>query len=82
MYLVNLRRKDQIHFGTAEGARGPIESIFRQMTFKPLFFGSFGEMSSDVRELINGNRVWSGAPRQEHGGHDGKHSEIRLEKEI
>ena len=26
-YLANLRRKDQIYFGTAEGARGPIKSF-------------------------------------------------------
>jgi len=51
-YLANLRRKEQIHFGTVEGARGPIETIFRHMDFKPLAFGFFSEMSSGVRGLI------------------------------
>ena len=37
-YLANLRRKDQVHFGTAEGVKVPIESIFMQITFKPLVF--------------------------------------------
>jgi hypothetical protein len=82
--LANLRRKDQIHFGTAEGAREPIESVFWQMTFKPLVFGSFGEMSSNVRELIETAVEFGvrGTPRQEHGGHNGRHSEICLEKEL
>ncbi len=51
-HLANLRRKDQVHFGTLDGVKGPIESVFRQMIFKPLVYFSFGEMSSNVRELI------------------------------
>jgi len=31
---------------------GPIESIFKQMVFKPLVFGSFGEINFNVKELI------------------------------
>ena len=27
-YLVNLKRKDSVHFGTSEGERGPLETIF------------------------------------------------------
>ena len=50
--LVNLNRKDSTHFGTSEQGRGPLESIFRQIVFKPLVFGSFGEMSSNVVQLV------------------------------
>jgi len=28
-YLVNMKRKDSVHFGTSEKGRGPLESIFR-----------------------------------------------------
>ncbi len=51
-YLVNLHKKDKMHFGTAEGSIGPLEVIFRQMDFKPLVFGTFAESSSNVREFI------------------------------
>ena len=50
--MVNLKRKDLVHFGTSEGSRGPIESIFMQIVFKPLVFGTFGEMSSNVVGLV------------------------------
>ena len=50
--MVNLKRKDSVHFGTSEQGRGPLESIFRQIVFKPLVFGSFGEMSSNVVQLV------------------------------
>ena len=51
-YLVNLKRKDSVHFGTSEHGRGPLETIFGQIVFKPLVFGSFGEMSSNVVQLV------------------------------
>jgi hypothetical protein len=51
-YLVNLRRKDQVHHGTAEGGRGPLEAILWQLNFKALVFGTFGEMSSNMGELV------------------------------
>ena len=51
-YLVNLKRKDSVHFGTLEQGKGPLESIFWQIVFKPLVFGSFGEMSSNVVQLV------------------------------
>jgi hypothetical protein len=41
--VVNLHKKDKIHFGTAEGATGPLEAIFRLLDFKPLVFGTFAE---------------------------------------
>jgi hypothetical protein len=33
--------------------RGPLETIFRQLEFKSMIFGTFGEMSSNVQDLIN-----------------------------
>jgi hypothetical protein len=44
--------EEEGHFGAGEGSKRPIETIFRQMVFKPLVFGTFGEMSSNVKELI------------------------------
>jgi hypothetical protein len=51
-YLANLKRKDLAHFGTSEGVGGPLETIFRQIVFKPLVFGIFGKMSSNVVGLV------------------------------
>jgi len=51
-YLVNLKRKDSVHFGTSEQGRGPLESMFGQIIFKPLVFGSFGEMSSNIVQMV------------------------------
>ncbi len=36
-----------------EGGRGPLESLFRQMDFKPLVFGTFGECSKSVKEVLD-----------------------------
>ena len=44
--------KDKTHFGTTEGVRGPLEVIFRLLSFKPLVFGSFAEMSSNVKDFV------------------------------
>ena len=41
-----------VHFGTLEGGKGPLETIFGQIVFKPLVFGTFGEMSSNVVALV------------------------------
>ena len=51
-YLVNLKRKDSVHFGTSEGGKGPLETIFIHIIFKPVVFGSLGEMSSNVVSLV------------------------------
>jgi len=51
-YLDNLHKKDRDHFGTAEGTVGLLEAIFRQLDFKPLVFGTFAEISSNVRDFI------------------------------
>jgi len=51
-YLASIKRKDKLHFRTEEGARGPLETIFGQIVFKPLVFETFGETSSIVRELV------------------------------
>jgi hypothetical protein len=42
-YITNLKEKDREHFGTSGGNRGPLESLFRQVDFRPLVFGTFGE---------------------------------------
>ena len=49
--MVNLKRKDMVHFGTQKQCRGPLETTFKYIMFKPLVFGSFGEMSSNVVSL-------------------------------
>ena len=51
--MANIRRKDKVHFRTEEGARGPLEMIFRHIVFKPVVFGTFGETNSKVRELVD-----------------------------
>ena len=48
-----MKEKNKQHFGTAEKTRGPLESLFRRLDFKPLVFGTFGEMSSNVKEVVN-----------------------------
>ena len=50
-YMINLHKKDEIQFGTAKGAIGPLEAIFRQLDFKPLMFGTFAESNTNVREF-------------------------------
>ncbi len=52
-YVASMKGKDRQHFGTAETARGPLENLFRQVDFKPLVFGTFGEMSSNVKEVVD-----------------------------
>ena len=51
-YRVHLRREDQAHFGTEEKARRALETLFRQIAFKHLVFGTFEKMSSNVRDLV------------------------------
>ena len=50
--MVNLKRKDSVHFGKSEQSKGPLETNFRHTVFKPVVFGSFGEMSSNVVALV------------------------------
>ena len=52
-YIANIKEKDREHFGTAETARGPLENFFRRLAFRQLVFGTFGEMSSNVKEVVN-----------------------------
>ena len=52
-YIDQLKHKDQIHFGTTENARGPIEVIFRQLDFNPLVFRSSTEISSNVEDFTD-----------------------------
>ena len=48
-----MKEKDIHHFGTAETTRGPLESPFKRLDFKPLVFDTFGEMSSKVKGVVN-----------------------------
>jgi hypothetical protein len=48
-----MKEKDREHFGTADTARGPLENVFKRLDFKPLVFGTFGEMSANVKEVVN-----------------------------
>jgi hypothetical protein len=52
-YISNMKEKDRQHFGTSETVRGPLEGIFRKLDFKPLVFGTFGEMSSNVKVVVD-----------------------------
>ena len=56
--MLNLHKKDKTQFGTAEGAIGPLEAIFRQLDFRPLVFGTFAESSNNVREFIETAMVY------------------------
>ena len=51
-YLVSLNKKEREHFTTAEGTIGPLEAIFRQLDFRPLVFGTFAEIRSNVKDFI------------------------------
>ena len=52
-YRDKMRQKDQEHFGIQEGAKGPLESIFSQSDFQGLAFGTYGEISSNVRKMVS-----------------------------
>ena len=52
-YIDQLKHKDQTNFRTAQNARGSIEAIFLQLDLKPLVFGSFTEMSSNVKNFVD-----------------------------
>ena len=51
--IQQLKLKDKTHFRAAEGSRGPLEVIFRQLNFKPLVFGTFAKMSSNVKDFVD-----------------------------
>ena len=51
-YIKQLHLKEMPHFGTAEGARGPLEVLFGQLDFKPMVFYSFAERSSNVEDFV------------------------------
>jgi hypothetical protein len=51
-YIKQLHVKDMTHFGTAEGDRGPLGVLFRELDFKALVFGSVAEMSSNVKDFV------------------------------
>jgi hypothetical protein len=52
-------------------ARRPLETIFMQLNFKTLVFGTFGKINSDVGELVETavEYVRGGVPLKEYGGY-------------
>ena len=50
--MAKLKEKDKVHFGTKENVRGPPESLFRHLDFKPLVFGAFRECNTSVKEVL------------------------------
>ena len=48
-----MKEKNRQYFGTTEKARESLEGLFRRLDFKPLVFGTFGEMSSNVKEVVD-----------------------------
>ncbi len=48
-----MKEKDREHFRTAEGSRGPLGSLFRQLDFKTLVFGTFAECNSNVKVVLD-----------------------------
>ena len=51
-HITQLKRKNGINFGTNADRKGLLESLFRQLDFKPMVFATFGEMSSNVKDFI------------------------------
>ena len=68
-YIQQLKLKDNTHFGTTKGSRGPLEVIFRQLDFKPLVLSIFAEMSPNVKDFVD-MAVEYGVEHLLHG-HDG-----------
>jgi len=52
-YISNMKEKDRQHFGTTEISRESLEGIFRKLDFKPLVFRTFGEISSNVKVVVD-----------------------------
>jgi hypothetical protein len=47
-YIAHLMRMDRQLFNVQE--QDSLHTILKQMVFKPMVFGSFGEMSSNVKD--------------------------------
>ena len=67
VYIKQLHLKDMTHFGTAEGARGPLEVLFRQMGFKSMFWYVRGCKPERERLRRDGGGIRSGTPWHFHG---------------
>ena len=52
-YIKNLKKKEHEHFGTGAKNKGPLETQFRRLDFKPLLFGTFGETSTYVKVVVD-----------------------------
>jgi hypothetical protein len=48
-----MKVKDRQHSGTTGTVRGPLEGIFRKLDFKPLVFGTIGELSFNVKVVVD-----------------------------
>jgi hypothetical protein len=51
--ITQLKRKNNVNFRTNPTRRGPLKNLFRQMNFKPMVFGTFGEISSNLHDFVN-----------------------------
>ena len=55
-YRKDLHSQDyKKYYGTGDADTGPLETIFRQGDFHGLAFGTYGEISSNVRKLVS---IW------------------------
>ena len=52
-YRKDLHTQDKKYFDTGETDTGPLETILRQGDFHGLAFGTYGEISSNVRKLVS-----------------------------
>jgi len=51
--VAQLKRINNLFFGTNYVDMGPLESVFGQLDFKPMVFGTLKEMSSNVKDYID-----------------------------
>jgi hypothetical protein len=52
-YITQMKRKGGVHFGIGADDKGPLETLFRQLDFKPMGFFTFGKMSYNVKDFID-----------------------------
>jgi hypothetical protein len=73
-YVTQRKRKDHVHFGTNPINKGPLESVFGQLNFKPMVFGMFGVTTSNVKDFdilstwiwITERSTWANPRRHQH----------------
>ena len=47
------KRKDGVNFGTSPDDMDPLEFLFRRLVFLTCVFGTFGEISSNVKDCLD-----------------------------